>query len=208
MSRKTIVKVCGMRDAHNIAAVESCGIDWMGFIFYAASKRCVSEVPTYSPSKVKKVGVFVNEHIDRVAEIARLHHIKLVQLHGSESPIDCQIIRNQRFEVIKAFAMDSHQSFPARDIALYEGCCDYFLFDTQTDGYGGSGKSFDWSLLDAYSGNTPFLLSGGISMDDIDKIKQFRHPMCIGIDINSRFETAPAMKNVSLIQEFVKKIRE
>ena len=195
-----------MRDSENIRAVEALGVDWMGFIFYPLSKRYVGEQLTYLPEKIMRVGVFVNESFEAVLETARLYDLKAVQLHGSESPKFCKQLRKQNIQVIKAFGIAD--CLPSEKIAEYEGCCNYYLFDTQTSEYGGSGVKYDWEILQHYQGNTPFLLSGGIGPDDVDAIKTFSNPMCIGIDINSKFELSPANKDIESIHQFIKSLKQ
>ena len=197
-----IVKVCGMRDAENIREVEALGIDLMGFIFWPKSSRYVSERPSYLPKKCKRVGVFVNEDIEQVKHIAADYALDYIQLHGSESPGYVQQLHD--WQVIKAISLSSRD-----DIATfkdYEGLVDYFLFDTKCTCMGGSGQQFDWSVLDSYDGNTPFLLSGGIGPDDAERVKAFHHGKCIGIDLNSKFELSPALKDINKLQEFIKEL--
>ncbi|MGI6047053.1 MAG: phosphoribosylanthranilate isomerase [Petrimonas sp.] len=202
---KGIIKVCGMRDADNIREIENLGVDWIGFIFYRKSSRFVSQIPDYLPEKAKRVGVFVNETKENIIETTERFALDFVQLHGNESPDFCEEIGKERVKIIKAFSIED--SFPIETVKEYESVCDYFLFDTKTLQYGGSGKKFNWEVLSHYRGNKPFLLSGGISLDDTKSIHQFQHPMCAGIDINSKFEISPALKNVGLVKQFIKKIR-
>ena len=197
-----LIKVCGMRDAENIREVEALGIDLMGFIFWPKSSRYVSERPSYLPKKCKRVGVFVNEDIEQVKHIAADYALDYIQLHGSESPGYVQQLHD--WQVIKAISVSSRD-----DIATfkdYEGLVDYFLFDTKCTCMGGSGQQFDWSVLDSYDGNTPFLLSGGIGPDDAERIKAFHHGKCIGIDLNSKFELSPALKDINKLQELIKEL--
>ena len=197
-----LIKVCGMRDAENIREVEALGIDLMGFIFWPKSSRYVSERPSYLPKKCKRVGVFVNEDIEQVKHIAADYALDYIQLHGSESPGYVQQLHD--WQVIKAISVSSRD-----DIATfkdYEGLVDYFLFDTKCTCMGGSGQLFDWSVLDSYDGNTPFLLSGGIGPDDAERVKAFHHGKCIGIDLNSKFELSPALKDINKLQEFIKEL--
>ena len=201
-----IIKVCGMRDAENICDIENLGVDWMGFIFYPKSSRYVSEIPAYLPTKAKRVGVFVNEPIESILETVKLFQLDYVQLHGNESPEFCDEMGENGLKIIKAFSIENE--FPSEKVNAYHGKCDYFLFDTKTSKYGGSGKKFNWDILSEYHGETPFLLSGGISPDDIDAVKSFSHPKCIGIDINSKFEIDPAFKDVELVKQFTDKIKE
>lgn len=198
-----LIKVCGMREAENIREAEALGIDWMGFIFWPKSSRYVAERPTYLPTRCKRVGVFVDEQIEQVRQIAEDYALDIIQLHGNESPEYARTLAGHT--LIKAFniatADDLSQTRP------YEGLVDLFLFDTKGRAVGGNGEKFDWTVLNAYQGATPFLLSGGIGPDDAERIRAFRHPRCIGIDLNSRFEVSPAFKDVDLLREFVKNIR-
>ena len=198
-----IIKVCGMRDTENIREVEALGIDLMGFVFWPKSSRYVSERPVYLPQKTKHVGVFVNEDIEQVKHIAEEFALDFIQLHGSESPEYAQQLRD--WKVIKAFNIATKEDLEATK--SYEGVVDYFLFDTKGKSVGGNGEKFDWSILDNYVGETPFLLSGGIGPDDTERVKAFHHPKCTGIDLNSRFEISPAFKDINKLREFIKEIR-
>lgn len=194
-----------MRDGNNIREVEHPSINWMGFIFYPKSSRYVSSIPEYLPRNIKRVGVFVNENIETVIQKINIFRLDLVQLHGGESPDVCNQLQKTNTKVIKAFSIGAE--FPSNLVRKYGGCCDYFLFDTKTEQYGGSGRKFNWDVLSGYQGETPFLLSGGISAEDVEEILQFNHPRFIGIDINSRFETKPAIKNSQLIKQFIEQIK-
>ena len=193
-----------MQDGENIRAVEALGVDWIGFIFYPPSKRYVDIVPSYLPKEAKRVGVFVNESIENILDKVALFSLDIVQLHGDESPELCKQLMSKQIKVMKAFGVAT--SFPSEKIAQYENTCDYFLFDTQTSDYGGSGRKFDWDILQHYQGNTPFLLSGGIGPNDATEISDFSHHLCIGIDINSQFELSPANKDIQSIQQFLKSL--
>lgn len=202
-----IIKTCGMRDADNIRAVSELGIDWMGFIFWAPSSRYVSEKPSFLPTRQKRVGVFVDARIEEVKSKVDEYALDLIQLHGSESPAFCERLRaNSRQQLIKAFNIatqeDLQQTIP------YEGLVDYFLFDTKAKMVGGNGTQFDWSVLSAYQGNTPFLLSGGIGPDDAEKVRNFHHPQLAGIDLNSRFELSPALKDIEKLKQFITEYNE
>lgn len=201
-----IVKVCGMRDSENIRDIERLGIDWMGFIFYPPSKRAVTDVPDYLPENIKRVGVFVNENPDAIAGRVEEFQLDMVQLHGEESPEMCLQLRQSGVKVTKVFSI--RNEFPIPVVEKYDSTCDYYLFDTQTINYGGSGRKFNWELLSQYRGGTPFLLSGGIAPEDADAILAFDHPQFAGIDINSCFEIEPAFKNYKLIKQFLDKIRK
>lgn len=194
-----------MREAVNIHEVEQSGADWMGFIFYPKSPRFVSEIPAYLPQKAKRVGVFVNEPKEIIIETASLFGLDFVQLHGNESPGFCNEMDRDRLKIIKSFRVGD--KFPNEEVEPYYGKCDYFLFDAKTSLYGGSGKKFNWDILSDYRGETPFLLSGGIAPGDAEALKEFSHPKCIGIDINSRFEIAPAQKDARKIEQFISMLK-
>lgn len=200
-----IVKVCGMSDAVNIRLAEQLNIDWMGFIFYPPSPRYVERRPDYLPQRQQRVGVFVNADEAFILSRISLFGLQLLQLHGHETPRQCRSLREATgLSVIKAFSVRS-----AADVALtrhYEGAADYFLFDTPTPGVGGSGRSFDHQLLDHYTGATPFLLSGGLGPDSVSHILALRHPRIAGIDLNSRFETAPGIKSIHRLQQFLQSL--
>ncbi len=198
-----IVKVCGMRDAENIRAVEALGIDMMGFIFWPKSSRYVSERPAYLPTSCQRVGVFVDESIDKVMQYAAAFQLDVIQLHGGESPE--YVNRLKGLKVIKAFNIATADDL--KQVKLYEGLADCFLFDAKGRSVGGNGTQFDWDVLQGYTGKTPFLLSGGIGPDDAGRVTDFEHPRCIGIDLNSRFETAPGLKDVDKLKAFLEKVK-
>ena len=202
-----IIKVCGMREAENIREVEALGIDLMGFIFWPKSKRYVAEPPQYLPTQVRKVGVFVDATLEDIRQHIQDYHLDIIQLHGHESPefIAHLLALTPHLSLIKAFniatAEDLTQTKP------YEGIVDHFLFDTKAQLPGGSGEQFDWSVLSHYDGTTPFLLSGGIGPEDAERVKVFLTSKCIGIDLNSRFEIAPGLKDINKLRDFIKKIQ-
>ena len=217
------VKVCGMRDGENIRQVSKLGVDYIGMIFWEKSPRNVTMIPSHAgiipdttrlvansetPSCYQRVGVFVDEMAQNI--ITRVVNFKLdvIQLHGHEEPT---LIRNLRstidpdlrrgIQIWKAISIMDRNSIAI--YKQYEDCVDAFVFDTKCTCVGGSGKQFDWSVLDGYDGEKPFLLSGGIGPDDAARIRDFKHPKMMGIDLNSRFETEPGMKNVELLKQFL-----
>lgn len=198
-----MVKVCGMRDADNIRQVEALGADLIGFIFWRGSSRCVAECPSYLPMHAGRVGVFVDEDIDVVRRIAHEYSLSHIQLHGSESPEYCTQL--EEYRVIKAFSIASSDDL--RQTERYMGCADLFLFDTKGKRVGGNGEKFNWDVLSRYDVDVPFLLSGGIGPEDAGRVKEFSHPKCVGIDLNSRFETAPAMKDIDKLSTFINAIK-
>ncbi len=198
-----LVKVCGMREAENIREVEALGIDLMGFIFWPKSSRYVSERPAYLPTNCKRVGVFVDEDIETVKRIADDYALDYIQLHGHESPEYCAQLKG--LKLIKAFNIATTEDF--KQTEPYTGIVDYFLFDTKGKSVGGNGEKFDWSVLSAYDDNTPFLLSGGIGPDDAEVLTSHFSPLtskkCVGIDLNSRFEIAPGLKDINKLKDFL-----
>lgn len=195
-----------MRDSENILAVDKLGVDWMGFIFYPKSSRYVDTVPNKMPINAKRVGVFVNEEITVVKQISSKFSLDIIQLHGNESPSFCSELSIGGFTVMKAFSVDD--VFPSSLVKSYQHTCKYFLFDTKTESFGGSGKKFDWGILSDYDGETPFLLSGGLSIEDANELLNINHPKLIGLDVNSKFEVSPALKDISKIEHFIKQIKQ
>ena len=198
-----------MREAENIREVEALGIDMMGFIFWPKSSRYVSQRPDYLPKHVKRVGVFVDEAPEQVKRLAIDYGLDYIQLHGHETPEVISYLRTPALPhpwILKAFnistAEDLLQTQP------YEGLVDGFLFDAKGKSVGGNGEKFNWDVLDAYQGNTSFLLSGGIGPDDVERVHAFHHPMCIGIDLNSRFELSPGLKDIAKLKEFIYNLKK
>lgn len=197
-----------MKIPENIRAVAALQPNFMGFIFYPKSPRYAEplDIATLNalPKSIKKIGVFVNEDLEDILTIATKYDLDGVQLHGTEMVEMCKELRKAGFIVIKAFPVAEAYNFKVTK--AYEGTCDYFLFDTKTDAYGGSGVKFNWAMLNEYVGETPFLLSGGIAADDAEAILKIEHPKLAGIDLNSKFEVKPGLKNVELLSAFLKEI--
>lgn len=211
-----------MRDADNIRDISALGVDMIGLIFYPPSPRYVQQfssgagiIPDYAPDMGKtplRVGVFVDDMPQNI--VTRVYNYKLdyIQLHGNEPRETLENLRatidpdiNPNIKIIKAISVSS-----AEDINKYKeyvGAADLFLFDTKCKTVGGSGEQFDWQVLQAYDGDVPFLLSGGIGPDDAERIKNFHHPKCIGIDLNSKFEIEPALKDVEKLKQFLVKVK-
>jgi len=177
----------------------------MGFIFYPKSPRYAepldSAVLNSLPATIKKIGVFVNEDLENTLTIAYKYKLDGLQLHGAELVDMCRELKKLGYLVIKAFPIAETYNFKVTK--SYEGVCDYFLFDTKTEAYGGSGLKFNWKMLNEYTGDTPFLLSGGIALDDAEAIQKIEHPKFAGIDLNSKFEVKPGLKNISLLKDFI-----
>lgn len=212
------IKVCGMREPENIKAISALPIDMMGFIFHPKSPRFVKDElakklnVSILKEDLKRVGVFVNAEMDAV--LNRVHDFRLdfVQLHGNESPEYCrellsvwQISTMRSAKLAKAFAVDDNFDF--EETAPYTGRCAFFVFDAKGENPGGNGTAFDWSVLERYTGPTPFLLSGGIDPESVPELKKLNHPQLMGVDINSRFETAPGVKDVEKVTAFVQAFR-
>ncbi len=207
-----------MKYAGNMEAVSALGPDFMGFIFYKGSKRNAgrilkTETVRRLPRSIKRVGVFVNSNEQFIAEKVKAFGFDFVQLHGEESPAFCKEIA-KFVAVIKAFAVDS--AFDFKSTEGYSGSCRYFLFDTKTKKHGGSGKTFDWNLLKNYKGKTPYLLSGGIGVEEVlslvstSQTKGSKEKMfgMAGIDVNSRVEKRPGLKDAGQLKELLYQLRK
>lgn len=201
-----LIKVCGMRDANNILDVAACGIQWMGFIFYPCSPRYFQAGSIEIPENIRKVGVFVHAGLSEMLSIYDRYKLDYLQLHGNESPESCRRLREEGCKIIKAISVSSEED--VCKTKEYESVADYFLFDTRCAGYGGSGQTFDWSVLEHYEGQVPFLLSGGIRIERVPQLLRFHHPRLVGFDLNSGFELAPGLKDAKLIQSFINQIRQ
>ncbi len=204
------IKVCGMKYPSNISELATLSPDLMGFIFYPPSKRFVGldfnrDDLNSIEKTIAKTGVFVNATIAEVIEFGKLYGMKYIQLHGNENPAFCLEILNAGFKVIKAFGIDDEFAFD--DLLAYADVVDFFLFDTKTPAYGGSGKTFNWQVLDKYSLEKPFFLSGGLNPDNIDEVKNIRHKAFFGVDLNSGFEIEHAVKDIEKLKNTIEKIR-
>ncbi len=196
------IKICGMKFSDNIQEVAALQPDFLGFIFYKKSLRYFDgSIPNISKS-IQKVGIFVDENPENVLEIAKKHHLNYLQLHGTETPEYCKKLQ-ENYKIIKAFAIDS--TFNFNILKEYEIICDYFLFDTKGTNHGGNGKLFDWSILEKYTSQKPYFLSGGISINEVEAIQNLKTKP-FAIDINSKFEIEPALKNKDSISKFIKKL--
>lgn len=193
-----------MRDSENIRAIEQTKADLMGFIFHPKSPRFVASLPEYMPKKQKRVGVFVNASLEQILAKAQKFSLEYIQLHGDEPPAFCSELKNRGLKVIRAQRIANTD-----DIIRAESynMANLMIFDTKTELYGGSGKKFNWQLLENYKGCVPFLLSGGIRSDTFEEIKAFFHPQFAGIDLNSGFEISPALKDVGKLNNFIEKIK-
>ncbi|MBC7399551.1 MAG: phosphoribosylanthranilate isomerase [Mucilaginibacter sp.] len=196
------IKVCGLKYPVNITEVTGLEPDYVGFIYYNRSPRFVGDITaidlTSLPSKIIKTGVFVDEDAQEINKLIDEFGFNAIQLHGKESAEFAASFKG-RVEVLKAFGLD--ENFNLNQLNAYVGKVDYFLFDTKTDAHGGSGKTFNWDILDQYKLDVPFFLSGGLSLDNLAHVAKIKHPQFYGVDLNSRFETEPGLKDIQKLKQ-------
>lgn len=204
------IKVCGMREPENLRQLLELQPDYVGFIFHEASPRFVGE--TFDPEllkeiprSVKKVGVFVNASIDQIGKTVRRYGLDYAQLHGEESPDFCRNLQFKGINIIKAFPIDD--AFNFTKLNNFKPHCDFFLFDAKGLQRGGNGKVFDWTLLNRYDNEKPFFLAGGISLDNVEELTALAGLRLHAIDINSKFEIAPGLKDIEKIRLLVEKVK-
>lgn len=200
------IKVCGMRDPENIRQVEKVGADMMGFIFYKGSSRFVNDMDPVITNYVSRVGVFVNETAPRIGEIVTRWNLDIIQLHGEETPEDCDVLSDHKLKVVKAFSIG--ENFDFNLLEPYIGKVDYFLFDTKGRNYGGNGVVFDWKILEEYQYDVPFWLSGGIAPGMAKAISALKFPMLYAVDVNSGFEEKPGYKNIEKLKHFIDELQD
>lgn len=205
------LKVCGMKLPANILELAELRPDYIGFIFYRKSKRYIAdlsaELVSSLPLNIKRTGVFVDSDLEEVVLSVSAYGLKAVQLHGSESVDYCRELRSllpAGTELIKAFGIDEHFDF--QQLEAYPDVTDYFLFDTQTPDHGGSGKVFNWTLLDRYVLDKPYFLSGGIGPESLGELRKIQDPRLYAIDVNSRFELEPGIKDIDKLNDFKKRL--
>jgi len=198
------LKVCGMKYQDNIEAVSNLQPDFLGFIFHEQSPRHFEGIIPELSKSIHKVGVFVDETVEFVSNQIEKHKLSVIQLHGHESPETCRLLKSTKAKVIKVFSIKDEFDFSV--LAPYEDVCDYFLFDTKGKLPGGNGYTFDWSVLNNYPSTKPFFLSGGIGLNQIEKLKEFQtsetSKYCYAIDVNSKFEIEAGLKNIEQLKEF------
>ena len=199
---KMKLKVCGMKYKENLETVANLRPDYLGFIFYKKSARHFDSNIPELPKSIKKVGVFVDEKLEIVQATIKKFNLQAVQFHGHESPEYCAAINT--VEVIKVFSIKDEFNFDV--LQPFEDVCDYFLFDTKGKLPGGNGYTFNWNVLEKYPSTKPYFLSGGIGLHEIEKIKVFKESpaskFCYAIDVNSKFEIEPGLKNVEELKTF------
>ncbi|MEI7736440.1 MAG: phosphoribosylanthranilate isomerase [Ferruginibacter sp.] len=202
------IKVCGITQLKQLQQLDGLNIEYAGMIFVKDSPRYVGESLDKNALKnadfdLKKVGVFKNPEMIDVLDAIDEYGLDVVQLHGEESPEMCEDLSDE-VEVIKVFNLNGDEDIDAL-VADYDAVCDYYLFDTKVEGEtGGTGKKFDWKILAKAKIEKPFFLSGGISVEDIAALKKFKHPDYFGVDINSRFEKEPGVKDMVQVLLFKK----
>ncbi len=204
---KLQVKVCGMRDPDNIQAISRMPIDLMGFIFYPPSPRYAGELLELSalPENIERVGVFVDAGQEEILQAVERFGLSWLQLHGHETPEQVDAIREASgLGILKAFRID--ENFDFNQLEYYEGTCDYFLFDTKGKQMGGTGHVFDWNLLKQYNGGASYFLSGGIGPGMAKQILEIQDTRLAGVDLNSRFETAPGLKDIQQLAAFIQEL--
>ena len=201
-------KVCGITNIEQAEAITSQGVHYIGFIFYPSSKRyalsslTLEDIAAFKPATAKKVGVFVNETTEKLIEIATKAGLDIIQLHGDEDASYCATIQ-EAFPVIKVFRVS--KDLP--NFTAFENVAAYYLFDTDSALYGGTGQHFNWELIKKTRFNKPFFLSGGIGINDVQGIQVLKAAMAgkdlVALDMNSKFETSPGIKNIELIKTFI-----
>ncbi len=203
------LKICGMN--HNISEVANLKPDYLGFIFWKPSKRCFNTQMPQLPHSIKKVGVFVNQTIDEIINNVKRYNLLGIQLHGKESSEFCKTLKEKAkgVKIIKVFSIKNQFNFDV--LKEFEDVCDFYLFDTKGELPGGNGYTFDWSVLENYPSTKPFFLSGGIGLEEVDKIMSFLQTeaskYCYALDVNSKFEIEPGLKNIEKLKQFIAKIK-
>lgn len=207
------IKVCGITQLKQLKQLDELGVDYAGMIFYHRSARYVlnkllSEEVKKLHLSLQKVGVFVNASEEDIKTQIELYGLNVVQLHGDETPAFCNHISNY-VTVIKAFRItQKNEQNIDWMIKPYEEACDFYLFDTNRPGaYGGTGEGFDWTILETNLINKPFFLSGGISLNDVERIKAFQHPFFYAVDVNSKFEIEDGIKDMNQVKIFVEQLQ-
>jgi phosphoribosylanthranilate isomerase len=202
------IKICGLKHPDNIKAVAELTPDYMGFICYAPSPRFATDLQAETldtlPGSIYKTAVFVNEDAEAITKLIDTYKFDAIQLHGNEDPEFCDLFKG-KVTVMKAFGLDGNFNF--EELNNFAGSVDYFLFDTKTVQHGGSGKSFDWTLLDNYNLDIPFLLSGGLSLENLGEVKSIKHPQFYGVDLNSKFEIEPGLKDINKLKQAFELLR-
>ena len=207
--KRSRLKICGMKYAGNLQEVVRLQPDYLGFIFYPKSKRYMAEalspeIVKSLPGSIQKVGVFVNAETADILEQAATYGLDVLQLHGDESPEQCAALQGKGYTLVKAFGVN--EDFNFNSLTPYAPLVDYYLFDTKGPAYGGHGITFDWSVLQQYDKHKAFFLSGGIGLEEAEGLKGLRDFPLHAIDVNSRFELEPGLKNINLLKQLQKQL--
>jgi len=196
------IKICGLKDPENIKTVAALSPDYMGFICYDLSPRFIADIPAETlnvlPANINRAAVFVDEDAATINGLIDKFGFNTIQLHGNESPDFSNSFRH-KITVIKAFGLS--RDFNFEQLNNYIGKVDYLLFDTKTELYGGSGKTFDWDILNNYKLSIPFFLSGGLSLENLEEVGRIDHPQFYGVDLNSKFELSPGLKDIEKLKK-------
>lgn len=198
------LKICGMKFPDNILEVGELHPDYLGFIFWKISTRYFDDTMPEIPKSIEKVGVFVDAKANEILTKVKKYNLDLVQLHGDETPEFCLKLKKKKLKIIKVFSVSDDFNF--NNLIPYNAMCDFFLFDTKGKLPGGNGTVFNWEILKKYKLEKPFFLSGGIGIEEIEKIKNLNLPI-YSIDVNSKFESEPGLKNISKLKILVDSFR-
>ncbi|RNI27897.1 phosphoribosylanthranilate isomerase [Rufibacter immobilis] len=203
------IKVCGMKYSENLEELLLLKPDYVGFIFYEKSPRYITTqwavFSSVFQQGTRKVGVFVDEEGGNILQKVTELGLDMVQLHGQETPQMCHELKDAGLEVMKAFRLEA--DFDFGQLEEYAQMCDYFLFDAGGPNPGGNGVRFNWEMLQKYTLDVPFFLSGGIELSHVEEIKALRLPKLYGVDLNSKFEIQPGLKDIDKLQRFFQEIR-
>jgi phosphoribosylanthranilate isomerase len=204
------IKICGLKHKTNLFDVVEAGVDYVGMIFYEKSPRFVldslyPEDVWFLPDEVEKIGVFVNASFDEIKKYAKLYQLNLIQLHGNETPEVCKQLQDLGYGVIKAFGVD--ESFDFNSLNPYQSSVDFFLFDTKTSDHGGSGITFDWNILTNYTLDIPIFIGGGVGLENLNELLNFNFPFLYSVDMNSKLEIEPGLKDISKVQKAVELVK-
>lgn len=199
-----------MRETENIRQLLPLQPDYMGFIFYEKSSRFVGDeldedLLKSFPFTTRKVGVFVNATAAYILDMYKKYELDYVQLHGEELPDFCKNLKHKGVNIIKAFSVDKDFNFGK--LQNYKPYCDFFLFDTKGEQKGGNGITFDWSILNKYDNEKPFFLAGGIDLENAHNALEIKGLKIHSLDVNSKFEISPGLKNIEKLEELMNIIK-
>jgi phosphoribosylanthranilate isomerase len=202
------IKVCGLKYPENINSVAELMPDYMGFICFDASPRVINDLLPDDldniPAGIIKTGVFVNESAETINRLIVTYRFDAIQLHGDEDADFCKSFKDKVI-VMKAFGI--YDGFDFEQLNQFKNSVHYFLFDAKTSIHGGSGLTFDWSLLNQYKLDIPFFLSGGLSPENLAEVKEIKHPQFYGVDLNSKFEIEPGLKDINKLKKAFELLR-